>query len=230
MPVSAVSAALVVGVTRLLCAGQARWRGCEPSLESRIYFANHTSHLDFVVLWAALPPEVRRSTRPVAARDYWMTGALRRYLALQVFRAVLVDRPPSPKAGAASPAAGPSEDRRSRARLAVEACAAALDDGSSLILFPEGTRGDGLVVAPFKPGLYHLSRLRPHVPLVPVFLENLARILPKGEHLPVPLSGSVVFGEPMAVGSEEPRDIFLARARESLLALSQPAATEAGRA
>lgn len=220
--VAALSGMLVAAAAKLLCGGQARWVGCEPSTESRIYFGNHTSHLDFVVLWAALPREVRALTRPVAARDYWQSSRLRRFLAVEVFHALLVDRPPSPKAGdlAAEPTSADPLARRARAQRAVEESAAALDAGSSLILFPEGTRGDGATVAPFKSGLYHLSRMRPSVPLVPVYLENLARILPKGEQLPVPLSGSVILGEPICVGAGEARDAFLERARASVLALA----------
>src|SRR5262249_38843258 len=91
-PRSAMIASLIVGIARLLSGAQARWIGCEPSFRQRIYFANHTSHLDFVVLWSALPPILRKLTRPVAGRDYWEPNAFKRYLATQVFQAVLVDR------------------------------------------------------------------------------------------------------------------------------------------
>jgi 1-acyl-sn-glycerol-3-phosphate acyltransferase len=96
---------------------------------------------------------------------------------------------------------------------------AALDAGDSLIVFPEGTRGDGLAVGEFKPGLYHLARARPAVPLVPVFLANLNRIMPKGTALPVPLIASVAAGAPLAAVAGETKDNFLARARATLVAL-----------
>lgn len=204
----------VVAAARLLSGAQARWAGCAPSARQRIYFANHTSHLDFAVLWAALPRAVRMLTRPVAGRDYWEANALRRYLAAEVFNAVLVDR----QAGIGqSPL-----DRAARvetARQTVERTAHALGARHSLIVFPEGARGSGAEMGPFKSGLYHLGQLRPDVELVPAYLENLNRILPKGEVVPVPLIASVTFGAPLKVESGEERDAFLARARRALLEL-----------
>ena len=187
-------APLIVALARLISGSQSRWVGCEPSRRQRIYFTNHTSHLDFVVLWSALPREVRVLTRPVAGRDYWERNALRRYLAVHVFRAVLVDR-----GDVASGPDGTTADGAAKvaaARRTVELTAEALGTRHSLIIFPEGTRGSATEVAPFKSGLYHLCRLRPDVELVPTWLENLKRILPKGEILPVPLMGSVTFGPP----------------------------------
>jgi len=209
-----VIAPLVVATARVLSGAQARWTGCVPSDRQRIYFANHTSHLDFVVLWAALPPAVRKLTRPVAARDYWEPNALRRYLAARVFNAVLVDR---------HDAAGqPARDRAQRvdaARRTVELTADALGSRHSLIVFPEGTRGDGSDVGPFKSGLYYLGQLRPDVELVPAYLEHLNRILPKGEVLPVPLMASVTFGPPLTIAAGEDRGMFLERARRAVLDL-----------
>jgi 1-acyl-sn-glycerol-3-phosphate acyltransferase len=202
--------AAIIGITRLLSGARPRWLGCAPTLRQRIYFANHTSHLDFAVLWVTLPPALRRLTRPVAARDYWEPNALRRYLATHVFRAVLVDRHGDPNDRAA---------RVEAARRTIERTAAALGTADSLIVFPEGTRGSGAEVAPFKSGLYHLARLRPDVELIPAYLENLNRILPKGEVLPVPLLASVTFGAPLAVAPDEACDAFLTRARAAVLAL-----------
>ncbi len=201
-------AAAIVGLSRLVTGAQARWIGCEPSTRQRIYIANHTSHLDFVVLWSALPREVRRMTRPVAGRDYWDRTRQRRHLAVNIFRAVLVDR-----GGHAD-----HESKVASARRTVDHTAAALGTHHSLILFPEGTRGSGENVAEFKSGLYHLCQLRPDVDLVPTWLENLDRILPRGEVLPVPLLASVTFGCPIRLEPGEPKDEFLARARRALLA------------
>src|SRR6516165_9509923 len=82
----------LVGVSRLVSGARARWVGCEPNPRQRIYFANHTSHLDTLVLWSALPAPLRPLTRPVAARDYWSASFMRRFLAEKVFNAVLIDR------------------------------------------------------------------------------------------------------------------------------------------
>lgn len=202
---------LLVGVVRLLCGAQARWIGSAPDTGQRIYVANHGSHLDTLVLWSALPPVLRAATRPVAAADYWSRG-LRRRLAERVFRAVLIERGRADRS---------EEERRASARAAVEATAAALDGGASLILFPEGTRNRGPEVGPFKPGIWHLCRMRPALPLVPVWLDNLQRVLPKGEFAPVPFLASATFGAPVRLGEGEPRDAFLERLRAAVVELGR---------
>ena len=194
----------LAGLARLVSGVQVAVRGALPSGGQRIVFANHTSHLDAIVLWAALPPEARARTRPVAARDYWAKGRIRPYLAERVFRALLIDR--------TTPGAG---------RTAIEAMVAALDGGDSLILFPEGTRGDGVAIQPFRGGLYHLATARPDVDLVPAHLENLNRILPKGEVLPVPLLSRLTFGAPIRLGEGEDKAAFLERARLAVAALKE---------
>lgn len=88
---SALSGGLI-GFTRLLTGVQPRWQGCAPVPTQRIYFANHSSHADIVLIWAALPVAVRRATRPVAGADYWYQTTLRRYVIDEVIRAVLIDR------------------------------------------------------------------------------------------------------------------------------------------
>jgi protein-tyrosine phosphatase/1-acyl-sn-glycerol-3-phosphate acyltransferase/membrane-associated phospholipid phosphatase len=183
------------------------------SIRPRIYFANHTSHLDFVALWGSLPPEIRADTRPVVGRDYWDGGPIRRLIARHVLHAVLVERAPQ------------SADRRATiaaARRSVDTAAQALATGVSLIIFPEGTRGSGERIGPFKSGLYHLCLKHPEVELVPVFLENLHRILPKGATLPVPVSGSIAFGSPIRLRPGEDKDQFLTRARAALLMVNAP--------
>jgi 1-acyl-sn-glycerol-3-phosphate acyltransferase len=201
---SAPLAAVLAKLARLTSGASVRWVESCPAPGPRVYFANHTSHLDFVVLWSALPPELRDRTRPVAARDYWAAGPLRRYMAARVFRAVLVDR------GGGSPG---------QVRGQLERLVAALDEGSALILFPEGTRGPGPAMGQFRSGLYYLARQRPQIDLVPVHLHNLHRILPKGAWLPVPLLSGVSFGPPLRLQEGEGKAPFLARARAAIEAL-----------
>jgi 1-acyl-sn-glycerol-3-phosphate acyltransferase len=198
----AAAAGLLVTLARLVTVAQARWVGTPPSPAQRVYFANHSSHLDALVLWAALPPALRAQTRPVAAADYWDRPGLRGWIARALLNAVLVDR---------SSAQG--------GREALERLTGALDQGASLILFPEGTRGDGVTIGTLKPGLYYVAKERPDVDLIPVYLQNLSRILPKGEILPVPLLGSSTFGPPMHLEPGEGRREFLERARNALIAL-----------
>jgi 1-acyl-sn-glycerol-3-phosphate acyltransferase len=187
---------------RLLCGTAVRWEGSEPSNAQRIYFANHTSHLDFLVLWSALSRDARLNTRPVGAADYWSKGRVRPYLAHKWFQIILLDR-----------------EVKSMHRHPLEPIAQALDDGDSIIFFPEGTRNIQGEIQPFKAGLYHLAKRYPQVEMIPVYLENLNRILPKGEILPVPLLSTVAFGAPLRLESDESRERFLERARESVLAL-----------
>jgi 1-acyl-sn-glycerol-3-phosphate acyltransferase len=195
------SSALLVGVVKLLVGAYARWVGTTPSGAQRLYFANHTSHIDTLAIWSALPRELRPRTRPIAANDYWGHG-LKRYLATRGFGAVLIDR------ARANVAADPLEPLR-----------AALRAGDSLILFPEGTRGTSEVPARFRSGLHRLALEFPAVELVPVYLDNLHRALPKGSLLPVPMVCSVRFGAPLARLEGETRDAFLARARAAVITL-----------
>lgn len=194
----------VVGIARVLAGGNVRRVGFTPDERQRIYFANHASHLDFVLVWAALPPRLRTMTRPVAAKDYWDRPGLRRYLGVKVFNAVLVERNPT----SASP-------------NAIDILLDGLGDRHSLIIFPEGTRGDGSTIAPFKSGLYRLGKARPDVELIPTYLNNLNRVLPKGEFVPVPMLASVSFGEPMQIRDDEDKNAFLERARNAILELRQ---------
>lgn len=202
----------VVGIARVLAGGNVRRVGFSPDERQRIYFANHASHLDFVLVWAALPPRLRMMTRPVAAKDYWDRAGLRRYLGVKVFNAVLVDR--QAQRGPAGEAAGAPQS-------AIDVLLDGLGERHSLILFPEGTRGDGSTIAPFKSGLYRLGKARPDVELIPAYINNLNRVLPKGEFVPVPMLASVSFGEPMRVGVDEEKDAFLERARNAILELRQ---------
>lgn len=198
-------APLLAAAARLISGAGVRWRGCAPDTRPCVYFANHTSHFDFVVLWSALPREARRRTRPVAARDYWEAGPLRRLLARDVFNAVLVDRRREE---------GSQHD-------AIEDLSCALAGGSSLILFPEGTRGQGAEPARFRSGLFNLAARNPGLELVPVYLGNLHRVLPKGEFFPVPLNSSVSFGPPIQLAEHESREAFLGRARAAVMELSR---------
>lgn len=199
---------LLAAGTRLVAGAAGRWVDCEPSARQRIYYANHSSHLDILLLWASLPRAVRRLTRPAAARDYWDASPTRRYLARRVFHAILIDRP--------SRGAGP------RAALqSIEDTLAGMGNTHSLIIFPEGTRGDGYEMAPFRSGIYYLARRLPGIELVPVYLENLNRILPKGELFPVPLLSSISFGRPLVLGAGEKKTEFLARARQAVADLKE---------
>ncbi|RCS21606.1 1-acyl-sn-glycerol-3-phosphate acyltransferase [Phyllobacterium salinisoli] len=195
---------LIVGFARFITAVRGNWEGIDPADEQRIYFANHASHGDFVLIWTVLPPRLRRRTRPVAGADYWRKGRLKRFIGQNVFNALLIER-----------------HREKRTEDPVALMTAALDEGASLIVFPEGTRNTGDTrLLPFKSGLYHLAMARSSVDLVPVWVENLNRVMPKGEIVPIPLICTVTFGAPLRVGEAEAKQDFIARAEAALLALS----------
>jgi 1-acyl-sn-glycerol-3-phosphate acyltransferase len=179
-----------------------------------VFFANHTSHLDFVVLWSSLPRSVRKNTRPVAGRDYWGTSAVRRFVSEHAFNAILIER-----------GSDRSEPERAAAAAAaqIDRIAAEMGDRYSIIVFPEGSRGTGDQVRPFKSGLYHLCRMKPDLELVPVYLANMNRILPKGGFVPVPRVGTVVFGDPQYFVAGEAKEDFLSRMRHAVVNLRDAA-------
>ncbi len=193
---------LVAWLIRLVCGVRAIPREVLPDGPA-VYFANHSSHLDFATIWAAFPSSVRDRLRPVAGRDYWEKTARRRRIACDFFNAVLIER-----------------KNVTVATNPLAPMLAALEAGDSLIVFPEGTRSADGQIHEFKSGLYHLARSRPGIVLVPVYLQNLSRILPKGESLPVPLLGSLSLGTGLQLGPDEAKGDFLRRARTAVQQLA----------
>jgi 1-acyl-sn-glycerol-3-phosphate acyltransferase len=198
-----VTSLFLLGLIRLLTGAQARWWGCPPKAEQRIYFANHQSHADLVMIWAALPQELRGITRPIAARDYWTRSPFRQWITTAVFNAVYVDR------------------ERKEGEDPLAPLIDALERGDSIIIFPEGTRGYQEEPQPFKSGLYSLAQRFPDVVLVPAWINNIQRLLPKGEVIPVPVLCSVTFGAPIQLQEGEDRRVFLDRARDAVVALRE---------
>ncbi|TDM09587.1 MAG: 1-acyl-sn-glycerol-3-phosphate acyltransferase [Ideonella sp. MAG2] len=188
-------------VARLITGAQGHWRGCPPEALQRIYFANHQSHLDWVLIWAALPSELRASTRPIAAKDYWTSSPLKHWITREIFRAVYVNRQRT-------------DDEDPLAPLAL-----ALEGGDSLVIFPEGTRSSKGEPMAFKSGIYHLAKQFPQVQLIPTWISNVQRVMPKGEVVPVPILCTVTFGAPMQVQPDEDKAQFLTRARDAVMAL-----------
>lgn len=193
----------IITFASLLTGVRAQWSGTSPRAEQTLYFANHSSHGDFVLVWATLAADLRAITRPVAGIDYWNASALRRFVGQNVFNALMIRRDGS--AGGLNP---------------VEQMVAALRAGDSLIMFPEGTRNIGDdVMLPLKSGLFHIASQCPEVRLVPVWIENLRRVLPKGCVVPIPLACSVHYGAPIALAPQESKASFLDRARRAMLDL-----------
>ena len=169
-----------------------------------VYFANHSSHGDFVLVWAVLPPRLRKQARPVAGAEYWLKSKVSTFIGRDVFNAVLIER-----------------EREKRTQDPIALMTTAIDDGSSLILFPEGTRNQtDARLLPFKSGLFHLVSASPDVDLVPVWINNLNRVMPKGEIVPIPLICTVTFGDALRIAPNEGKDAFLERMQAALLALA----------
>ncbi|MCK0125957.1 1-acyl-sn-glycerol-3-phosphate acyltransferase [Gelidibacter sp. F2691] len=204
-----LTASAIVLFARLVTAVRGVWAGSDPVGRQRVYYANHGSNGDFVLIWTVLPPALRSQTRPVAGSDYWLTSRLKTFIGRDVFNAVLIDR-----------------NSETRTEDPVAQMASALEGGASLILFPEGTRNvtdDPLL--PFKPGLYHLAKARPDVELVPTWIDNLTSVMPKGKVIPVPLLCSVTFGTPLNIKDGEDKKEFLARAQTALADLANEVAS-----
>jgi len=188
----------------LISGSSVRWIASQPDTCQRIYFANHTSHLDALLIWASLPQAIRELTRPVAAKDYWSRGLVRRWLAQEVFDALLIDR----------------TDIKVH-QSPVDLMLREIGTTKSLIVFPEGSRSVSGEIGDFKSGLYYLSKKRPDIELIPVHIDNLNRVLPRGEFLPVPLLSCISFGPPLWLERGEAKLDFLGRARRAVLALKE---------
>jgi len=193
---------VLAAVARLITGAQGHWKGVPPKAEQRIYFANHQSHLDWVLIWATLPADLRVQTRPIAASDYWTASPLKHWITREIFRAVYVDR-----------------ERKDANSDPLAPLAAALEQGDSLVIFPEGTRSAKGIPQEFKSGLFHLARKFPQVQLIPAWIDNVQRVMPKGEVVPVPILCTVTFGVPCNPGPDETKADFLVRARAAVIAL-----------
>lgn len=198
-----VCSKLLIGFAKALTGARCVWKGCNLEPKQRIYYANHTSHADFVLIWAALPPKLRNKTRPVAAADYWSKTKLHRFMIHKMFKGVLVDRV------------------RKEDSNPLEPMLTALSKGDSLIIFPEGTRNKEEQLLPFKSGIYNLAMAYPDVEIVPIWLDNLKRVMPKGHLIPLPVLCTLTVGEPLKVAENESRQEFLDRARATLISLGK---------
>jgi 1-acyl-sn-glycerol-3-phosphate acyltransferase len=195
--------ALLISLLRLLLGASARFESTPDLSGQRIYFANHTSHIDTLAIMAALPKEARLNTKPLAAADYWGKNRFLRYIATRGLNSVLINR--QSKDG---------EDPLEPVRQVME-------QGCSVIIFPEGTRRFQALPGEFKSGLYRLHQAFPQAHLVPVYLDNLYRSMPKGKHVPLPIICTIRIGDPLAVLENEEIGDFLNRAREALMRLAQ---------
>jgi 1-acyl-sn-glycerol-3-phosphate acyltransferase len=149
-----------------------------PARGPAIVVANHNSHLDTLVLMTLFPSRMLDRLRPVAAADYFLRGRWRSWFARNIIGIIPLERQVRAKDG------DPLRE-----------CGEAIGEGSILILFPEGSRGEPERLTHFKSGVAHLARRYPQVPVHPVFLHGLGKALPRGEALLVPFFVDVFVGE-----------------------------------
>ena len=204
-------AEITAQIARLISGINAIWIKSEPCNSQRIFFANHTSNLDALVIWSSLPTNIRKKTRPIAAKDYWNKNRIRYYFAQKIFNVIMVTRPQNKS--------NTQTNRISSARKELNEIFSCLNKGYSLIIFPEGTRSLSENIGQFKAGLYHIAKKFPNIELVPVYIENLNRVLPKGEFLPVPILSRITFGKPVKILKDEIKGKFLERTRNIILEL-----------
>ncbi|MDR3345763.1 MAG: 1-acyl-sn-glycerol-3-phosphate acyltransferase [Campylobacteraceae bacterium] len=193
---------LLIGFAKLLTGLRLIWKGCEPSAKQRIYYANHSSHADFVLIWSALPKLIREKTRPVAAGDYWSRTAIHRFMIHKMFNGVLVDR-------------------NAKKTNPLKPILEALKEGYSIIIFPEGTRNREDTLLSFKAGIYLLAKENIDIEIVPIWLDNLKRVMPKGHFIPLPFLCTLVAGEAVTLRENEPKEEFLNRLRDTLMELGK---------
>ncbi len=189
------------GLSRFLSGATSCWFS-QPDVCQRVYYANHTSHLDILVIWSALPDYVRRYVRPVAAKDYWSKGIFKPYIASRLFNAILLER-----------------QHIKAHQNPIDDMLREMGNQYSIIIFPEGGRQSSGKMAEFKSGLYHMCKKRPELELIPIYIDNMNRILPRGTYLPVPLLSRVTFGSPIWLEENEKKNDFLERARQAVLDL-----------
>jgi 1-acyl-sn-glycerol-3-phosphate acyltransferase len=188
-------------LAKLFTGATVRWIDCQPDTCQRVYFANHTSHVDAIILWSSLPRHLRALTRPVAAKDYWDKSRFRRFIANSL-NALLIDR---------------MEIKVHQSP--VDVMIREIGTTYSLIVFPEGGRSATDELGEFKSGLYYLGKKRPDLELIPVYIDNVSRVLPRGEYLPIPLLSCITMGAPIWLEKGETKVDFLKRAREAVLRL-----------
>lgn len=174
-------ALLVRPLVHLLLGLNVRHRENLPAEGPAIIAANHNSHLDTMVLMALMPLRKLPAIRPVAAVDYFLKNKLLAWFSKQIIGIIPLRR---------SACSGEKQHP-------LDGCFRALDKGTILILFPEGSRGKPEVISNFKNGIAHLAERYPEIPVIPVFMHGLGKSLPKGEALLVPFICDLFIGEPI---------------------------------
>ncbi|MFP2514247.1 lysophospholipid acyltransferase family protein [Buttiauxella agrestis] len=171
-----------------------------PKSGPAIVVANHNSHMDVFALLSLFPLRHQANVHPVAAADYFLRNKRMAWFALNILNIIPVMR----KGGESNPLA---------------LCEQALRDSKTLILFPEGTRGEPGKLSPLKSGLWHLSQSMPEVPIIPIWLSGTEKIMGKGNRIPLPLFIDVSIGDAVKFNPE--KKVFMDELEQRLLMLQQ---------
>lgn len=171
-----------------------------PKSGPAIVVANHNSHMDVFALLSLFPLRQQAKIHPVAAADYFLRDKRMAWFALNILNIIPISR----EGGETNPLAQ---------------CEQALRDGKTLILFPEGTRGEPGILSPLKSGLWHLSQSMPEVPIIPVWLRGTEQVMAKGNRIPLPLFIDVSIGD--ALNFHPEKKVFMDELKQRLLTLQQ---------
>lgn len=158
-----------------------------------IIVANHNSHLDTMSLMASIPRKMVHKVKPVAAQDHFGKNKFQEKLSTFFINALLIPR---------------KRDKENPMNDPIQKMISALDQGNSLILFPEGTRGEPEQEAPLKPGVGLVLSQRPEVKYIPVYMKGMGKAMPKGDNLILPFNSTLRFGDPTKPGTSEVKGII----------------------
>lgn len=153
-----------------------------------IIVANHNSHMDTMALMASLPSSIVHKVKPVAAVDYFGKTKFKKWFSNYFINTLLISR---------------------QGGNPIHTMKKALEDGYSLIIFPEGSRGEPDSIQPFKPGVALLLSLCPEVKYVPAYMYGMGKIMPKGDGLIIPFNSKLIYGKPTLIQSNKTKEILV---------------------
>ena len=182
-----------------------------PKTGPAIICANHNSHLDTMVLMTIFPWRSLAKLRPVASAEYFLQNRLLAWFALHIIGIIPIER-----------------HKSSCTEHPLAQCSETLERGEILIIYPEGSRGQPELLSSFHSGIAHLAKRHPEVPIYPVFIYGLGRVLPKGEFILVPFFCDLAIGEPIFWSSNKKTFMdLLARQMQELSMRVSPTASNA---
>lgn len=168
-----------------------------------IVVANHNSHMDVFALLSLFPLRQQANVHPVAAADYFLRNKQMAWFSLNILNIIPISR----KGGDSNPLA---------------LCEQALREGKTVILFPEGTRGEPGVLSPLKSGVWYLSQAVPEASIIPIWLRGTDQSMAKGSVIPLPLFIDVTIGD--ALHFNHDKQLSMSMLKEQLQALEQQTA------